>query len=89
MAKIINRKRLELEHKFMSLIDQYNKGLYNATEFSDGLIEIAMDELREVRAVYDQMESKETQTTGTDWRKWKGVRNVITNHIEAITGSRQ
>jgi hypothetical protein len=52
-------------------------------------------EFRVVRKLYEQFESDGLQDTMEDpprpyvtWRGWKLIRNVITDRIEEITGSR-
>lgn len=58
--------------------------------------ELIAEELRQVRMQYDAYEHL-NQTDDMEpgnpkfvtWRGWKMVRNVITDRIEAITGSRQ
>lgn len=51
-----------------------------------------VSELRKVRETYDKMENSQIGTYGggdTPWRLWKGVRNVITDRIEELTGGRE
>ena len=53
----------------------------------------AVRELRDVRKVYDDFEAAGLVDTTegqkfVTWRGWKMIRNVITDRIEQITGSR-
>lgn len=45
-------------------------------------------ELRAIRTKYDEMEVSERENSFDEWRSWKGVRNVITDRIEELTGDR-
>ncbi len=52
-------------------------------------------ELRVVRKIYDDLESSDLRDTMepgdpkfVTWRGWKMIRNVITDRIEELTGSR-
>lgn len=64
------------------------------SNLTDGQVE-AVREMRAIRKVYDDMELEEPidhfekpPRPFVTWRGWKMVRNVITDRLEEITGSR-
>lgn len=52
----------------------------------------APEELRAIRRIYDGLElsgMRVGETEGESWKNWKRIRNVISDRLEEITGSRE
>lgn len=60
-----------------------------AIKMSEEQIEAVVFELRAIRAIYEDMELREhEETPEISWTGYKRIRNVITNRLEDLSGSR-